>query len=90
MATQRPLVAYVPLPTPTLPDAAGLYLTRELQRIQNSIAGLITMTPQPATSAPSSVFDGMIRLARSPWRPIGGSVDAWVYYDGPSRTWKAL
>lgn len=84
------LTPYVRGPVPTLPSASGVWFPTELGKIATASAQVTAMTPQPATAAPSGPQDGMTRLARAPWRPVGGSVDAWVYFDAPSGTWKAL
>ncbi len=85
-----PLTPYVRGPVPTLPSTSLTFLPTELGKIASASAQVTAMTPQPAIAAPNAPQDGMTRLARAPWRPIGGSVDAWVYYDAPSKTWKAL
>ncbi len=67
------------------------FLKGELQKIAISTSKTSLMTPQPAIKAPTEIADGMIRLSRSPWRPLSGqTVDTWVYYDAPSGSWKAL
>lgn len=84
------LAGYVPLSPPSLLGNPQ-YLARELQAISSAIQNLTLMTPQPATKAPVTLSDGMIRLARSPWRPLSGqTTDEWVFYDAPSGTWKLL
>jgi hypothetical protein len=72
-------------------DGLTLYLKNELAKVAACTETLALMTPQPAVKLPPQIADGMIRLARSPWRPVSGqTVDEWVYYDAPSATWKVL
>jgi hypothetical protein len=75
---------------PLLPNGEGPFVRGELDKIQDSIASIIEMTPQGTTFAPRTPRHGMIRLAMDPWRPIGGSVDVWVYYDEDAAAWAAL
>lgn len=90
MARSSPPTPYTPSTTPILAGGDDRYLQEELARIQTSITSLVRMCPQVATTPPKEPADGMVRLSRSPWRPIGGTVDAWVYYDAASTSWKAL
>ena len=75
---------------PTIPGAESRYLQDELDKLERAIAAIASMTPQPATVAPRAPLDGMVRLARAPWRPLGGTVDLWVYWDATSGTWVAF
>ncbi|MDT8277431.1 hypothetical protein RQ734_15265 [Roseomonas mucosa] len=75
---------------PVLPGSEPQYLQEELRRIASALRDAQDYAPQPAISAPSRPRDGMQRLARAPWRPVGGTEDVWVYFDGPSNTWKRL
>lgn len=80
------LLPYAPQPHPPAFDYR--YLMQELRHISYSVKTLIDMTPQPATQAPKTLKDGMMRLARSPWHPAAGQTqDAWVYWDAPTATW---
>lgn len=90
MARPTTLQAYRRSPLPLIEGGDLRYYQAELAEIETAFAELVLMVPQPAIVAPKVVRDGMQRLARSPWRPIGGSVDAWVFWDAPSGTWKAL
>ena len=95
MATQTssryaPMQVYT---SPSMPTIAGAdpsrALAQELQTLQQVLASIQAMIPQAATTAPPRPVDGMQRLARAPWRPANGqSGDAWVYYDGPSNSWR--
>lgn len=80
--------AYAPGVNPATPEDLLLYVGDEVRKIAVTLATLTRLTPQTAVKAPLLVVDGMVRLARSPWRPAGGVVDAWVYYDLPTATWK--
>ena len=72
-------------------DDISPFLTDEFRQIGATLAGLVRIIPQPATAAPKNPVDCMVRMSRSPWRPlVGQTVDTWVYYDAPSATWKAL
>ena len=91
MTTQLPLPSYQPLSPPPGASIDPVYLLRELQAIGRAVANLSIMTPQAATTEPPIVFDGMQRLARSPWWPASGQTsDAWVYFDAPTGSWKLL
>ena len=87
---QTDVVAYVPTPQGSLNAADPAYLQRELAKISKAITTINALLPQAATVEPRNPSDLMVRLARSPWRPIGGTVDRWVYYDAPSASWLAL
>lgn len=80
----------VPASPPTIPGGEQRFMQAELVKIAASITSIARLTPQPATEAPKAPVDGMIRLSRSPWRPVGGTVDAWVFWDGPTSTWLLL
>lgn len=72
-----------------LPGGDALYLQRELGNVETSINSVLLFLPQVATKEPLEVADGMVRLSRSPWRPVVGTLaDAWVYYDAPTAAWK--
>ena len=88
MARPRELVPYERSALPIIEGSDIRYLQNELERVEEAFADLVLMTPQVATAAPRIKRDGMIRLARAPWRPIGGTIDAWVYWDAPTATWK--
>lgn len=82
---------YAQRPQPILEGRDKQYLDQELTAVGVAIGSLLRMTPQPATVAPKAPADGMIRLSRSPWRPLSGqTVDAWVYFDGPTAAWKPM
>lgn len=84
-------VAYTPASQPALSQGSARYLQQQLSAIASSITMLNLLTPQPATEAPKVLLDGMIRLSRSPWRPVSGATtDAWVYYDLPTTSWLLL
>ena len=90
MARPTAPVAYVQGVIPTETTDLSLFTSDELRKVASSIAMLVLMTPQACTSAPKVLVDAMPRLARSPWRPAGGTIDAWVYYDQPTASWKFL
>lgn len=91
MAATPPLVPYTRNPLPILDGGTTVYNNNELLRIQAAFQALVAMTPQSATKAPTNPTDGMMRLSRDPWRPVGGTtVDAWVYYDGAGATWRLM
>ena len=94
MASSRPtsaMTSYVATSGPLLDASDASYIVPELKKIATAISSIQAMVPQAATSAPTTPKDGMMRLARSPWRPVKGqTTDIWVYYDGSSGTWVAL
>jgi hypothetical protein len=66
---------------PSLPDPTNSYLTLELRSIQETLRGVLDMMPQDAIAAPAAPREGMMRLAKSPWRPVAGqTADKWVTY----------
>ncbi len=80
---------YIPTPMPLLPSGLGPYAQREYEKIGRSLNALVLLTPQGANAEPKTLMDGMVRMSRAPWRPLVGQTDdAWVFYDGPSQTWK--
>lgn len=82
---------YSALPSPLIDGGDDIYLSRELDRIGAVIANHALFIPQVAIAAPLRPFDGMIRLSRSPWRPVAGTTtDAWVFYDGTIPGWALL
>lgn len=82
---------YVVGATPLIAGGDAVYLGRQLQAISDSILSLVRLTPQPATTPPRTLTDGMQRLARAPWWPVvGQTADRWVYFDGPTGTWLYL
>lgn len=95
MATQSSS-RYSPMQTyqaPSVPiitaNDNGRALNAELRTLQAVLASTQAMITQAATAAPSQPVDGMVRLARAPWRPVAGvTTDAWVYFDSPSNAWK--
>lgn len=74
---------------PSIPGGDAIYLASQLTAIANSLSGLRTLAAQSATVAPKVLLDGMIRLARNPWRPVAGqTADAWVYWDAAGSVWR--
>lgn len=74
-----------------IPNGEDLHpvLTDELRKIAGAMTSVGRMTPQAATAAPKTLVDGMVRMARAPWRPAAGqTVDEWVFYEASSGTWK--
>lgn len=53
----------------------------EARRIEASIRDLTDFAVRPADVEPSKLRKGMVRLAVSPWDPVGAG-DGWVYFDG--------
>jgi hypothetical protein len=75
--------------TPILAGGQDRYYGQQLSLISISISSLIALTPQAATAAPKTPIDGMVRLARDPWRPVAGqTTDQWVYYDAAGKVWR--
>lgn len=90
MARPTLLQPYVRNSLPLMPDGDVRFLQDELQRVEAAFADITSMVPQVATVAPKLPRDGMIRLARSPWRPVGGTVDIYVYWNAPTSAWVVL
>lgn len=90
MARPTPPLTYTRNPQPLLPGADARYLQDELAKLEQVLANIALLTPQVATAAPKTLVDGMIRLARAPWRPTGGTADLWVRYDAAAGTWTAF
>lgn len=83
--------SFTPGSPPVLPGGDKRYLQSQLDQIAASLNAVVLLTPQPATVAPKGPVDGMVRLSRSPWRPVSGTTtDAWVYWDAPSSSWLLL
>lgn len=86
-----PMEIYVSNVNPILDGGQATFLLNELSRIQDVFKSTQEMIPQASTKAPTTPKDGMIRLARAPWRPVAGqNVDQWVFYDGASNQWTYL
>lgn len=82
---------YVANVEPILEGGDSSFVLAELAKIQDVFRSTQAMIPQAANKAPSSPQDGMVRLARAPWRPVADQTgDAWVYFDGSSSTWMLL
>ncbi|WP_458098621.1 hypothetical protein [Roseomonas sp. WA12] len=82
--------AYLRGSRPTLAGGDMPFVMEELRRIEVAFREVSEQVPQPAIIEPTTRRDGMIRLARAPWRPVGGDADVWVYFDGPANIWKPL
>lgn len=84
-----PIPAYKQGILPLLPGGEGPFAQREFDKLETVLSSHTDMLPQAATKAPSVLADGMIRLARNPWRPVSGqTVDKWVYYDAAGGIWR--
>jgi hypothetical protein len=87
MATTNPYIGAkqaVPAPYtpgPTVHDWDSL--RNELFRLQTVVQSLLVVVPQVAVEPPRTPLEGMIRLARTPWNPLGPG-DRWVQYRGGS------
>ena len=94
MARSSTPVAYNRQALPLISGGDLSWTSRELQRIEAAILSTQRLTPQPATEAPKTAVDGMIRLARQPWQPLSGRLgithDCWVYYDGAGKIWRHI
>lgn len=90
MARDTGPAPYIQSSLPILEGGSIRYLQNEFGRVETASKSSTDMVPCPAVAAPKIPRDGMVRLARAPWRPIGGTVDAWVWFDLPSATWKAF
>ena len=80
--------AYVKGPAPIDPTGQIVYLEAELAKVQTAFATLASLVPQAATKAPAKPIENMIRFAKAPWRPLGGTTDRMVVYVAGS--WVAL
>ena len=66
-----------------------LHVHDELRKIENSLRRLNALIPQAADAEPTDKYIGMQRYALfATWNPLGGAVDAWVYWNGTN--WVAL
>lgn len=74
--------SYVRRPTPTSDASLRLFITQELQAIENAIASIIQGTAQVSDNPPENPKKGMIRYAVSPWDPLGNSYEGLVVYNG--------
>ena len=90
MSRVTPLQNYERATVPLLDGGDWRYLQDELQRIELALRDAFLMIPQPCSVPPKTPLDGMQRLARSPWRPVGGTVDTWVYWNAPTSMWAIL
>ena len=90
MSRPTTLRAYERGTPPLLEGGDPRYLQDELGRIESSLSDAFALIPQPATTPPKTLHDGMQRLARAPWRPVGGTVDLWVYWDALGARWAIL
>ena len=85
------IAPYAPGTRPAIAGGDMTFVVSELTRVAAVLRDLRSLAPQACTSEPDRRVDGMQRLARSPWHPAAGqSVDAWVYFDEASLTWKLL
>lgn len=83
--------AYTPRPLPTLGTDLRTYAQRELRDVGDSIGSILLMLPQDAVAVPAKLVHGMIRKAKSPWRPVAGqTTDRWVIYDQDVPGWKYI
>lgn len=74
---------------PILQGGAEVFAQRQFAQIAATIEDLLLLTPQAATKEPPQLRDGMLRLARAPWRPVlGQDEDRWVYWDGAGQVWR--
>lgn len=66
-----------------------LHVHDELHKIEQTLRRLNALIPQAADAAPTEKYIGMQRYALvATWNPLGGVVDAWVYWNGTN--WVAL
>jgi formylmethanofuran dehydrogenase subunit C len=87
----HPPLPYIPSPLPLMDGGLGPYAKREYDKIQQTLSTVLILLPQEANVVPTKLISGMVRFARDPWRPAAGQTDdAWVYYDGPTQTWKLV
>ena len=90
MSRPTPLQTYERATVPLIEGGDWRFLQEELGRIETALHDVFLMIPQPCTVPPKTLLDGMQRLARSPWRPAGGTVDTWVYWNAATATWAIL
>lgn len=66
-----------------------LHVHDELRKIEQTLRRLNALIPQAADAEPTDKYIGMQRYALfATWNPLGGAVDAWVYWNGTN--WVAL
>ncbi len=72
---------------PSLNADNGVYLEEELRRIEQCLHDISQVIPQTALKEPENPYEGMIRLAKAPWKPVGTEYALVTYLDG---IWKPL
>jgi len=76
---------------PIIQGGAEPFAQKQFDQIRNTLQSTLILMPQSATSPPTTLIDGMKRLARAPWRPVAGQgADAWVYWDAVGQVWRFL
>ncbi len=82
-------VSYTKGNAPADPARTALHVHDELRKIETSLRRLNALIPQAADTEPSDKYIGMQRFAiAADWDPLGGGVNAWVYWNGTN--WVAL
>lgn len=85
------MLPLVPAIVPVIPGGAGIAAQKELAQLRTAVQSMALLIPQVAVKAPDAPVDGMIRLSRSPWRPVSGqTTDQWCYFDGAGQIWRLL
>ena len=79
---------YVPGPSPLSAEGYPVYVRAELNEVARAIESILVLLPQAAVKAPVRPVENMIRYAKAPWRPLGGTTDRMVMYAAGS--WVAL
>ena len=73
---------YIRQPVPQSKEGMDIYLSGQLQEIENSMKTVGEGSLQVADAAPERPLKGMLRYAISPWDPLGSGFQGLVVYSG--------
>ena len=73
---------YIRQPVPQNPEGMAVYLSGQLQEIENSMKTVGEGSLQVVDSPPARPLKGMLRYAVSPWDPLSNGFQGLVVYSG--------
>ena len=73
---------YIRQPVPQNPEGMAVYLSGQLQEIENSMKTVGEGSLQVVDSPPARPLKGMLRYAVTPWDPLGNGFQGLVVYSG--------
>lgn len=73
---------YIRQPVPRNPEGMNVYLSGQLQEIENSMKTVGEGSLQVVDQAPSRPLKGMLRYAVTPWDPLASGFQGLVVYSG--------